>query len=747
MAFDPTSGLCSLVVRGVTSADDGEYKCTARNEVGEASLTINIQRNDGANKAVAASTQQQQRQVTQVSQSVVTQQTSIVGRESASTAIDFGSRAAPVTPASSLTQQHVSHSSFSQQVMRQEVLQQQPQQVLQQQRVTQSFQSQTSQEQTQPHGAKSQQQVLEQARQEQARQERLLQERIRQERLRQEQQRQEQQRQEQQRQEQLRLEQQRREQQRQEQQRQEQLRLEQQRQEQARQEQIRLVEQQRLQRLRQEEQLRQEKQRQEEEQQRQQQQIERQRQEQMRQEHLRRQRQQQEAMMHERMRQEQQLQQQRDVQKYEASEWTREACEGAVAQSAVHSQVKRRDVEVRRQVKERREIRIEESSTAVQEQISLKRVVPSHYVAEERTQQETVMLRHIVPSIETQAPEPPAAKQMPPHFTHVSQDLTILEGQVARFDCEYEPISDPYLQIEWFHNERPLVQGSRSKTFAGAGRVFLTLAPCVREDTGSYVCVAKNREGSDRVEIRLTVIQESDLALHELEDQAKQAIEQFTVSEDASHFQRETLVEEERHPIPRFVTSLKGTRVKEGETAHFECRVEPSDDASLRILWFHDSRELQVGSRWQHMHDFGFVALNILHCVEEDAGSYTCRVENREGFAEQTVTLEVDSSSALRTEAINPESVMQIHALEDRSLRMQIQKREQATGRSCQRKRGRRPCVVSSSVKRRSSGSCSWKEIGRRSVARSLQDGREKKRLSLKRQCTRASRVTSTRRK
>ena len=44
--FDAASGLCTLTIRNLTTEDDGEYKCTAVNVAGEASLTINIQRND-----------------------------------------------------------------------------------------------------------------------------------------------------------------------------------------------------------------------------------------------------------------------------------------------------------------------------------------------------------------------------------------------------------------------------------------------------------------------------------------------------------------------------------------------------------------------------------------------------------------------------------------------------------------------------------------------------------------------------
>lgn len=35
--------------------------------------------------------------------------------------------------------------------------------------------------------------------------------------------------------------------------------------------------------------------------------------------------------------------------------------------------------------------------------------------------------------------------------------------------------------------------------------------------------------------------------------------------------------------------------LNEGEPAHFECRVEPVGDASMKIEWFHNGRLLDTG--------------------------------------------------------------------------------------------------------------------------------------------------------
>ncbi|UYV83626.1 hypothetical protein LAZ67_23001768 [Cordylochernes scorpioides] len=44
VSYDPSTGLCTFHIKGLTAEDDGEYTCTAVNVAGEASLTVSIQR-------------------------------------------------------------------------------------------------------------------------------------------------------------------------------------------------------------------------------------------------------------------------------------------------------------------------------------------------------------------------------------------------------------------------------------------------------------------------------------------------------------------------------------------------------------------------------------------------------------------------------------------------------------------------------------------------------------------------------
>jgi hypothetical protein len=319
-----------------------------------------------------------------------------------------------------------------------------------------------------------------------------------------------------------------------------------------------------------------------------------------------------------------------------------------------------------------RKIRESEESKENQEMIFLKHRVPRYHMEEDTRPHETVRLRHVVPYSPIPEQAQPPEKQSPPRSTFVSKSLTVLDGHVARFECKYEPVSDPYLRIEWYHNKRPLVHGSRLQTFCGSGTVYLNITSCIKEDSGSYVCMITNKLGTDSAEINLNVIERSELAMEQLNEEEKQEL--FRILEDSSRFYRETVVEEKATRIPRFVKPFRRVRVNEGETAYFETRIEPADDPTMRVSWFHNSKELQVGSRWQHLHDFGFVSMHIRHCVDDDGGHYVCRIQNSEGFAETSVPLQVIESSDLSLQPINPESAKQITSLEDDSRRRVMMK-------------------------------------------------------------------------
>lgn len=55
----------------------------------------------------------------------------------------------------------------------------------------------------------------------------------------------------------------------------------------------------------------------------------------------------------------------------------------------------------------------------------------------------------------------------------------------------------------------------------------------------------------------------------------------------------------------------------------------------MKVEWFHNNVPIRSGSRFTETNNFGFVALDVMQCLPEDSGVYTCRAVNALG---QSVT-------------------------------------------------------------------------------------------------------------
>lgn len=116
-----------------------------------------------------------------------------------------------------------------------------------------------------------------------------------------------------------------------------------------------------------------------------------------------------------------------------------------------------------------------------------------------------------------------------------------------------------------------------------------------------------------------------------------------------------------------FTSSLKSIEIKEGQRAHFECRLIPVSDPTMKVEWFRNNVPLKSGSRFMETNSFGFVALDIMYAYPEDAGTYTCRAANALGQAVTSCQLNVSSKKSVVKETQNQTALSQIQYLEDHS--------------------------------------------------------------------------------
>ncbi len=228
----------------------------------------------------------------------------------------------------------------------------------------------------------------------------------------------------------------------------------------------------------------------------------------------------------------------------------------------------------------------------------------------------------------------------PPQFISPIQDqVGVREGGFAHFEARLEPMGDHTMQVDWYKDGRPVDASSRITSFFNFGYVALTIKQVAMHDAGVYTCVAKNAKGSAQTEAKLTTVSKAE---GDMQSKAWSSIQQMEMSKTSM---TSTTIEATATSTvaPRFVSQLKGTNViLEGQHAHFECRLEPQNDPSLKVNWLHNGHALSASSRIQTHHDFGYVALDIMDVKKEDAGTYTLTASNALGKQEVTVDLRVE---------------------------------------------------------------------------------------------------------
>lgn len=103
--------------------------------------------------------------------------------------------------------------------------------------------------------------------------------------------------------------------------------------------------------------------------------------------------------------------------------------------------------------------------------------------------------------------------------------------------------------------------------------------------------------------------------------------------EEELHKREEVLPEDDKPNPPKFTVDLQDMEAEEGKGAHFDCKVEPVGDPTMRIDWFFNGRPFATGSRVHMLNDFGFIVLDMEYVYARDAGEYICKATNRWGSA------------------------------------------------------------------------------------------------------------------
>lgn len=252
---------------------------------------------------------------------------------------------------------------------------------------------------------------------------------------------------------------------------------------------------------------------------------------------------------------------------------------------------------------------------------------------------------------------------MPPRFvTELRGKTELVEGQTAHFEAQVEPIHDPNLRIEFYHNGKPLQSASRFHVTFDFGYVALDIQHVVPEDAGEYSCKAINALGQCVSKINVNVTAKSNIIL---DSQRPEGLDKIRELECHAPHQRPEIPDRVTLQRPVFTQPLQNIdTIAEGQTAHFECRLIPVGDPNLKVEWYRNDKVLEDSSRITKQHDFGYVSMDLQHVREDDQGVYMCRAINPLGEAVTTASMKIKTQASILLETQHEDSLKKIAALE-----------------------------------------------------------------------------------
>ncbi|XP_041848261.1 obscurin-like [Melanotaenia boesemani] len=195
-----------------------------------------------------------------------------------------------------------------------------------------------------------------------------------------------------------------------------------------------------------------------------------------------------------------------------------------------------------------------------------------------------------------------------PRFLTRPKAFSVCIGKDATLSCTI--VGSPTPLITWEKDKLKLTSGGRFKTVEDGDVYRLTIYDLTLEDSGQYMCRAKNSVGEAYAAVTLKVALPAEMA--------------------------------QRAPV--FMVKPTSTRVDLGGDVIFQCRVAAHPEANFE--WEKDGRYLGETNRIKIVSDSDSSTLKIQSVRNLDSGTYTCRAQNSVGRAHAAVALVVDAQDA-----------------------------------------------------------------------------------------------------
>lgn len=130
------------------------------------------------------------------------------------------------------------------------------------------------------------------------------------------------------------------------------------------------------------------------------------------------------------------------------------------------------------------------------------------------------------------------------------------------------------------------------------GYVSLDILYAYPEDTGEYMCKAKNAKGEATTQCKISVEGRPGLVFQRQAPRQSDAdlarhLSQYT-NASAALREDDVYLDGKAQP-PAFKTDMQNVIIEEGEFARFECQLAPVNDPTMKVEWYRNGKPLMMG--------------------------------------------------------------------------------------------------------------------------------------------------------
>lgn len=201
----------------------------------------------------------------------------------------------------------------------------------------------------------------------------------------------------------------------------------------------------------------------------------------------------------------------------------------------------------------------------------------------------------------------------PPKFTKELKDVVASDGEPLQLNCHVS--GDPLPQIVWTKNGKKLTSSDVIDIKYKSGIASLRINELFPEDSGTYVCTAKNSMGETATQCKLDV-------------------KKVAGSTGKPGDKKGSMMK-----APVINKHTESGYYKDGSEVVIKCNITCPDP--FNVIWLHDNREIKNTPDFEYLNDGDVYSLHIPEIFPEDAGTYTCEAFNKggESFSSCTITV------------------------------------------------------------------------------------------------------------